>query len=224
MVRQQLIARGIEDAAVIAAMRSVPREAFLAPGLAPYSYADTPLPIGAGQTISQPFIVALMAEKAQLTPGDKLLEIGTGSGYAAAVYAMLVAHVFTMERHDGLAKGARRALYAAGFGQVRVRAGDGTLGWPEQAPFDAIIVAAGTPAPPPSLRAQLAIGGRMVLPVGKHGYQHLVRLTRLGRDAFKHEQLGPVRFVPLVGREGWAGEESADPVSLGADAAGPTDI
>lgn len=204
MVQGQIVGLGIADDFVIEAMRAVPREAFVDETLAEFAYVDSPLPIAEGQTISQPYIVALMAEAAELQPEDKVLEIGTGSGYAAAVYAEIAGRVFTIERHEGLARSAEAALKRSGFENVQVRCGDGTLGWPEEAPFDAILVAAGAPRPPESLKRQLAHRGRMIIPVNANGHQRLIRIRRSGEDAFDEEDLGPVRFVPLVGREGWA--------------------
>jgi protein-L-isoaspartate(D-aspartate) O-methyltransferase len=205
MVERQLVARGIESPAVIRAMRVVPRESFVPAGLAEFAYDDTPLPIDAEQTISQPYIVALTAEALELEPGDKVLEIGTGSGYSAAVLAEIAAEVFTIERHATLADSARARLEALGYRNVHVRCGDGTKGWPEEAPFDAIAVTAGAPFVPRSLREQLAIGGRLVIPVGDAGVQHLMRIRRTGGEAYEEEDLGAVRFVPLIGEEGWPG-------------------
>ncbi len=204
MVDSQIASRGIRDPAVLSAMEAVPREAFLPERLAEFAYRDSPLPILEDQTISQPYIVALMAEALILEPDDRVLEIGTGSGYAAAVLAELAAEVFTVERHRALADWARERLDRAGYGHVRVRHGDGTLGWPEHAPYDAIVVAAGGPDVPPSLQEQLAPGGRLVIPAGPTPrLQELVRLTRVGPAELRRESLGSVRFVPLVGAEGW---------------------
>lgn len=203
MVEEQLVARGIHDPRVLAAMREVPREEFVEPGLRAHAYADSPLRIPDGQTISQPFIVALMAEAARIGPGDRVLEVGAGSGYAAAVLSRLGAQVFAIERHPGLAEAARERLGRLGFA-VAVREGDGTLGWPEAAPFDAILVAAAGPGAPDALKGQLAPGGRLVLPVGpRDGPQDLVRVTRQGPEAWEEERLGGVRFVPLLGAQGW---------------------
>jgi protein-L-isoaspartate(D-aspartate) O-methyltransferase len=212
MVREQIAARGVRDRAVLDAMRSVPREAFLPPKLAEFAYADTPLPIERGQTISQPYIVAVMAEALRLTPADRVLEIGTGSGYAAAVLGRIAREVYTIERHEELASLAARRLEALGYRNVHVRHGDGTLGWPEHAPFDAIVVAAGGPKVPPALREQLSVGGRLVIPVGEErDLQKLLRVTRLADGTFVEEDLGGVRFVPLIGAEGWAGEAPSGP-------------
>ena len=202
MVERQLAARGIADGRVLAAMERVPREAFVPPELAEYAYDDSPLPIGEGQTISQPYIVALMAEAAHIGPGARVLEVGTGSGYAAAVLAQLAASVVSIERHAALAEKARAALMELGYGNVEVIEGDGSRGVPERAPYDAILVAAGAPAPPDSLKRQLAEGGRLVIPVSADAHQTLCVITRRG-DSYEEEDLGAVRFVPLLGEEGW---------------------
>jgi protein-L-isoaspartate(D-aspartate) O-methyltransferase len=209
MSRQQMIdrdleRRGIRDRRVLAAMAKVPREVFLPPELVAIAYEDRPLPIAAGQTISQPYMVALMAQALRLTPTDTVLEIGTGSGYAAAVLSELSARVYTIERHAELAEPARMVLERLGYDRVEVRQGDGSLGWPEHAPYRAIVVAAGGPDLPPALLDQLAAGGRLVMPVGPPSLQQLVRVTRLIRGGFTREDLGPVKFVPLVGAQGWA--------------------
>jgi protein-L-isoaspartate(D-aspartate) O-methyltransferase len=201
MVAEQLAARGIADARVLAAFRRVPREAFVPPELAEQAYDDNPLPIGEGQTISQPYVVALMTEAAKIAPDARVLEVGTGSGYAAAILAELAREVTTIERHASLADGARRALARLGYA-VTVLCGDGSLGVPEDAPFGAILVAAGAPEAPASLKAQLAHGGRLVIPVSVDSHQDLKVITRLG-DSFEEEDLGGVRFVPLMGEEGW---------------------
>jgi protein-L-isoaspartate(D-aspartate) O-methyltransferase len=199
---------GIRDAAVLAAVDEVPREAFLPPELAHFAYDDAPLPIGEGQTISQPYIVALMAEAARLRPSDRVLEVGTGSGYAAAVFSRVAREVYSIERHASLAEQASERLAALGYRNVHVRVGDGTLGWAEHAPYDAILVAAGGPEIPPALQAQLAPGGRLVMPVGETPHsQQLIRLVRTNGRVRK-EDLGGVRFVPLIGQAGWS---AADP-------------
>ena len=203
MVARQIEARGVTDRHVLAAMRAVPRELFVPPDLAGMAYADGALPIAEDQTISQPFVVALMAEAAEPRPGERSLDVGTGSGYAAAVMAKAVDHVFSIERIGALAETARRALGKAGIDNVTVRVGDGTLGWPEEAPFDSIIVAAGAPAAGQTLKRQLAVGGRLVVPVDAGGWQQLTRIRRTGEDSFEEEDLGAVRFVPLIGAEGW---------------------
>ncbi|WP_207478887.1 protein-L-isoaspartate(D-aspartate) O-methyltransferase [Arenibaculum pallidiluteum] len=198
MVERQLAARGIGNPAVLAAMGAIPREEFVPPALRHEAYADGPLPIGCGQTISQPYIVALMAETAG-PPLGRVLDIGTGSGYAAAVMARLAREVFSVERHPPLAEAARERLARLGILNVHVRAGDGMLGWPEEAPFDAILCAAAAQEIPAAWRSQLAVGGRLVLPVGPaHGAQELRVLTRTGPDSWADRTLGAVAFVPLT--------------------------
>ncbi|AMQ88228.1 protein-L-isoaspartate(D-aspartate) O-methyltransferase [Marinobacter sp. LQ44] len=205
MVRYQLAARGIVDSRVLEAMERVPRERFIPEHLAGEAYEDYPLPIGWGQTISQPYIVALMAQVLHLEGRERVLDIGTGSGYAAAVLASLALEVFSIERIPELAEQARINLERAGFSQVRVRCGDGTLGWPEAAPFDGICVAAGAPAVPETLKQQLAVGGRLIIPVGsEHSVQRLVCITRRADADFEREDFGDVRFVPLLGEQGWS--------------------
>jgi len=204
MVERQIAARGITDARVLDAMRAVRRELFVPDTERGYAYDDAPLPIGAGQTISQPYIVAYMMEALELESADKVLEIGAGSGYAAAVLAEIVEQVYAIERIADLAEMARSNLEHAGYTNVEVRHADGTLGWPEAAPFDAILISAGAPETPRVLRSQLAEGGRMVVPVGSHpSEQRLVRITRTGPDTFAEERLAHVRFVPLIGSEAW---------------------
>ncbi|WP_296466522.1 protein-L-isoaspartate(D-aspartate) O-methyltransferase [Pigmentiphaga sp.] len=204
MVAHQLAARGIRGPAVLAAMRAVPRERFVPPELSGLAYEDTPLPIGEGQTISQPYVVALMAEAARLSPHDTVLEIGTGSGYGAAVLAQLVARVETVEIRPALAAAARERLKE--YPQVTVHLADGSLGLPGCAPFDAILVSAGGPTVPETWREQLAPGGRLVMPVGpSRELQRLVRIVRCPDGAFSQEDLGAVRFVPLIGARGWDG-------------------
>jgi protein-L-isoaspartate(D-aspartate) O-methyltransferase len=204
MVEEQLAARGIRDPLVLAAMGKVPREKFVSPTQAALAYEDTPLPIGEGQTISQPYIVAVMTEALTLAREDRVLEIGTGSGYSAAVLAEIVANVYTVERLASLAEHARQHLAALGYANVRVLTGDGTLGWPEHAPYDAIVATAGGPKVPPALLDQLAIGGRLVIPVGGLPYdQRLVRIVRSADDEYQREELEEVAFVPLIGEQGW---------------------
>jgi protein-L-isoaspartate(D-aspartate) O-methyltransferase len=210
MVERYIRARGVRDPRVLAAIASVPREAFLPPELAEFAYEDRPLPIEAGQTISQPYVVALMTEALQLSPDEDVLEIGTGSGYAAAVLAGVARRVYTIERHAELAELSRERLARLGYANVEVRHGDGTLGWPEHAPFGAIVAAAGGPDVPRALLDQLAIGGRLVMPVGTSRAQELVRVTRVGPTELRREDLGAVQFVPLIGEQGWA-EERTDP-------------
>jgi protein-L-isoaspartate(D-aspartate) O-methyltransferase len=208
MVELQLAGRGISDRRVLDAFRAVPREEFLPPELAEFAYRDAPLPIGDEQTISQPYIVAVTVEALALKGHERVLEIGTGSGYAAAVVGRIAKEVFTVERLESLASAARERLDRLGYHNVRVLHGDGTLGWPERAPFDAIAVAAGGPEIPKALLAQLAPGGRLVIPVGPdETEQMLVRVTKRGPDDFKEEALTPVRFVPLIGEQGWPEEE-----------------
>jgi len=204
MVQHQLVGRGIRDELVLDAMRKVPREQFVPEIERDLAYTDGPLPIGAGQTISQPYIVGLMTEALQLEGGERVLEIGTGSGYAAAILAEIAAEVFTVERIKELADRAADALSDQGYVNAHVRHGDGTLGWAERAPYDAIVVTAGGPKVPESLKQQLAVGGRLVMPVGKNPlYQSLVKVIRSSDDRFDTTDLGAVRFVALVGKEGW---------------------
>ncbi len=202
MVRDQIAARGVRNPAALEAMRRVPRAAFLPDRLAEFAYRDTPLPIEAGQTISQPYIVALMIENVQPRATDRALEIGTGSGYAAAVLSKVVSEVYTIERQEQLAKLAKDRLDNLGYSN-EVLHGDGTLGWPEHAPYDVIVVTAGGPQVPKPLLQQLAIGGRLIVPVGETSRsQSLVRVTRTSKDQFDDEDLGEVQFVPLIGAEG----------------------
>ena len=208
MVEQQIAARGVRSPAVLRALRRVPRELFLPARMREFAYEDSPLPIEAAQTISQPYIVALMTEALSLKGGEKVLEIGTGSGYAAAVLAEICGDVYTVERIKELAESASLRLTELGYRNIHVHHGDGTLGWAEHAPYDAIIVAAGGPEIPQSLKRQLKVGGRLLIPVGAdHLGQELVRVTRLADDEFATEDIADVRFVPLVGEEGWLPEE-----------------
>jgi protein-L-isoaspartate(D-aspartate) O-methyltransferase len=212
MIKDQIAARGIRSEAVLNALRKVPREAFIPARLHEFAYEDTPLPIASGQTISQPYIVALMTEALTLEGGEKVLEIGTGSGYAAAVLAEIAGEVYTVERVGQLARQAASTLGALGYRNVHVVHSDGTLGWPEAAPYDAIIVAAGGPEVPESLKEQLKIGGRLVIPVGTDPRaQELIRVTRIANDKFKSEDIADVRFVPLIGKEGWLPDELSVP-------------
>ena len=204
MVETQLRARGICDPAVLAAMRTVPREAFVPPTYVEWAYADTPVPLGAGQTISQPYIVAYMTEALRLSPASRVLEIGTGSGYVAAVLSCVVTQVYTLERLARLVMLARWRLQRLGYRNVYIRQADGTVGWPAQAPYQGILVSAGGPHIPAALQAQLATGGRLVMPVGADPQaQQLVRVTRTSATTFRSEALGAVCFVPLIGVEGW---------------------
>jgi protein-L-isoaspartate(D-aspartate) O-methyltransferase len=204
MVEEQIAARGVVDRTVLDAMLAVPRQMFVPSAAAEFAYDDTPLPIEEGQTISQPYVVALMAAALKLTSRDRVLEIGAGSGYAAAVLSRIAAEVYAIERHAVLAELASRRMKDLGFDNVDVRHGDGTLGWPEHAPYDAILVSAGGPSVPDALRTQLAVGGRLVIPVGTTPRaQELVRVTRIGQNEYRQEELGAVQFVPLIGAQGW---------------------
>lgn len=210
MVEEQIVARGIRDPWVLHAMRTVPREEFVSAWLLESAYDDGPLPIGEGQTISQPYVVALMTEAVQPKPGNRSLEIGTGSGYAAAVLATIVSEVFTVERLGPLAASAERVLARLGYRNVHVLHGDGTLGWVEHAPYDVIIVTAGGPFVPPALLEQLAIGGRLIMPVGSAlRFQCLVRMTRAAAETYERGDLEEVAFVPLIGTQGWRDAKSA---------------
>jgi protein-L-isoaspartate(D-aspartate) O-methyltransferase len=205
MVETQIIARGIRNPAVVQAMQSVPREVFVAPEMQGFAYEDTALPIAAGQTISQPYIVALMIAALQPQPEDRVLEIGTGSGYAAAVLSRVVREVYTVERQGELVEPARQRMYALGYDNIYLLHGDGTLGWPEHAPYDGIVVTAGGPQIPAALQQQLALHGHLVIPVGaEHAQQYLMRLTRDSDTAYRQETLGGVHFVPLIGAQGWS--------------------
>jgi protein-L-isoaspartate(D-aspartate) O-methyltransferase len=210
MVATQIAVRGIRDPWVLHAMRTVPRERFIPAWLQDSAYKDGPLAIGDGQTISQPYVVALMTEAVQPKPTNRALEIGTGSGYAAAVLATIVSDVYTVERLGSLAEGARRHLTSLGYRNVHVRQGDGSLGWPEHAPYDAIIVTASGPFVPPALLEQLAIGGRLVMPVGlATRSQCLVRVIRTGSAQYDRQELESVAFVPLIGEQGWPDGKAA---------------
>ncbi|MDF1561512.1 MAG: protein-L-isoaspartate(D-aspartate) O-methyltransferase [Deltaproteobacteria bacterium] len=196
MVRSQIEERGIDDPRVLVAMREVPRHRFVPPAYRAEAHADHPLPIGHGQTISQPYIVALMSQAAGIEPGDRVLEVGTGSGYQAAVLARMGAEVYSIEILEALAKEADARLKALGY-PVTVRHGDGYAGWPEKAPFDAIVVTAAPPQVPEPLKAQLKVGGRLVIPVGEH-FQSLRVITRTP-EGFTSRSIAPVRFVPMTG-------------------------
>ncbi len=205
MVESQLRGRGLQNTRVLAAMEKIPRHIFVDEALQDQAYNDNPLPIEAGQTISQPYIVALMTEALELTGSEKVLEVGTGSGYQTAILAELAAHVLSIERIAVLATKARRILDELQYFNVAIRVGDGTYGWREEAPFAAIVVAAGAPRIPKILVDQLAIGGRLVLPVGSRYSQELMKITRLSHDVndTKQESLGGCRFVDLIGEYGW---------------------
>ena len=202
MVEQQLRARGIRDERVLAAMAKVPRERFIASEDIAGAYGDYPLPIGAGQTISQPYIVAAMIEALEPSPEDRVLEVGTGTGYQAAILAELVSEVWTIERHGELAEKARQILSQLGYTNVRVVHGDGSVGLPQQAPFDKILVAAAAPRVPHSLIEQLADGGRLVIPIGTRLEQQVQVVRKVGDETVVQGH-DPCRFVPLVGAQGW---------------------
>lgn len=206
MVDEQLVARGIKDSKVLAAMGKVPRHLFVSPGMENQAYLDRPLQIGFSQTISQPLMVAMMSEELHLAGSDRVLEIGTGSGYQAAILAELAREVFTVERLTDLSIRARKVLYRLRYKNVKLRIGDGTTGWPEEAPYDGIIVTAGAPYVPEALRQQLADGGRLVIPVGGEDIQTLEVITRRGNDFEKFVSTS-CRFVKLVGKEGWRSGE-----------------
>lgn len=203
MIESHIKSRGIDDHEVLNAIMKVPRHLFVEEALRSQAYGDYPLPIGEKQTISQPYIVALMTAALLLKKGDRVLEIGTGSGYQTAILAQIVSRIFSIERIPQLARRARKILDDLGCAHVHLRVGDGTLGWPEEAPFDAIIVAAGAPKVVETLCRQLAVGGRLVIPVGDAEGQKLRRVTRVSSDAYREEDLVDCRFVPLIGSGGW---------------------
>ena len=205
MVDAQIRARGIADQRVLKAMEKIPRHLFVDEGLIGQAYNDNPLPIERQQTISQPYIVALMSEAMALTGREKVLEIGTGSGYQTALLAELAERVFSIDRIAVLATGARRILDALSYYNVAIRVGDGTYGWREESPFEAIMVTAGAPRIPRLLIEQLAVGGCLVVPVGSRNSQALLKLTRMSEDPedLKQEDLGGCRFVDLIGEHGW---------------------
>ena len=207
MVETQIKRRGVRDPRVLAAMGKIPRHRFVPMPQWEQAYSDYPLPIGENQTISQPYIVALMTETLELTGSEKVLELGTGSGYQAAILAELAAQVFTIERLPSLARAAEHILKDLGYTNVQVRVSDGTLGWVEEAPFEGILVTAGSPQVPPPLVEQLAMGGRLVIPVGDSYTQTLTRVRRTP-EGLKHEYLGGCRFVKLIGRHGWEAKAS----------------
>jgi len=202
MVRTQLERRGITDKTVLEAFRRVPREKFLRPADVEHAYEDRPYPIGYEQTISQPYIVALMTEVLEVGNTSKVLEVGTGSGYQTAILAELAGEVFTIERIGGLAERARGTLEALGYDNIRFLVGDGTLGWPSEAPFDRVIVTAAAPEVPGTLTDQLAVEGRMIIPVGSEHFQDLILVQRTGKGLARQKRC-PCLFVKLIGREGW---------------------
>jgi protein-L-isoaspartate(D-aspartate) O-methyltransferase len=204
MVERQIAARGLRDPPLLAAMREVPRETFVPEAVREFAYEDGPLPIEAGQTISQPYIVALMIAAAGVAPGSRVLEIGAGSGYAAAVLSRIAGEVIAIERHGELAELAAARMAALGYFNVRIVTGDGSAGWLDGAPYDAILAAASGRHVPEGLKRQLKVGGALVMPLGAPGeMQSLFRVTRLAEEEWEQENLGPVRFVPLIGEEGW---------------------
>ena len=206
MVERHLKGRGITDQRILDAFRAVPREQFLGPAHAHLAYGDHPLPIEAGQTISQPYIVALMIEAAEIEVGDTVLEVGAGSGYAAAVISRIAGKVIAIERQHDLVEVARERLQRLGYDNVTIVEGDGTKGCPDEAPFNAILAAASGSHVPPPLVAQLAPSGRLVMPIGDPGWvQELIKVTKQDDGILKQENLGGVRFVPLIGEEGWTG-------------------
>ncbi len=214
MVQRNIAGRGVRDELVLEAMGKVPRELFLPKNLREFAYEDSPLPIAGEQTISQPYIVAFMAEALLLKGGERVLEIGAGSGYAAAVLSQIAADVYTVERLGQLADKAAATLADLGYDNVHVLHGDGTKGWPEHAPYDAIVVAAGGPQVPESLKQQLKVGGRLVIPVGADQLaQELVRVTRISRDTYRSEDIADVRFVPLIGEQGWSASGESRPAA-----------
>lgn len=206
MVDAQIIKRGVKDSRVIEAMLKVPRHIFVQEAMAAQAYSDTSLPIGEKQTISQPYMVALMSELLELTGKDKVLELGTGSGYQAAILAFLAGRVYTIERVRSLALLARKALDSLGLLNVNMKIGDGTDGWESEAPFDAVIVTAGAPEIPFKLLDQLKVGGRLVVPVGSQSEQVLLRLTKEPDGAIRREEFTGCRFVKLIGKYGWSDE------------------
>lgn len=203
MIDEQLVRRGIHDAATLASMALVPRHEFVPEQAIHLAYEDSPLPIGFLQTISQPYMVALMTQSARLKSTDKVLEIGTGSGYQAAVLSKMVTDVYTIERIPELSAQAQVVFEKLALTNIHLKIGDGTLGWPEEAPFDAILVTAGAPVAPQSLMNQIKVGGRLIIPVGNEFVQDLFCYTRTGEDEMEQEFLESVRFVPLIGEQGW---------------------
>jgi len=204
MVQQQIVARGVTDLRLIDAMNRVPRHFFVDEGLRGHAYADASLPIGHKQTISQPYMVAAMSAALELQGQERVLEIGTGSGYQTAILATLAKRVYSVERIAVLAARARKVLDQLQLSNVNIKIADGTLGWKDQAPFDAILVAAGAPDVPQEYLNQLSVGGKLVLPVGGYNQQSLIRISRLDENQFQREELMGCRFVPLIGEAGWS--------------------
>jgi protein-L-isoaspartate(D-aspartate) O-methyltransferase len=202
MVQEQIVARGIDDPRVIGALRKIPRHLFVDPGIVNRAYHDSALPIGEKQTLSQPYMAAYMTAALRLTGAEKVLEIGTGSGYQTALLAELSFNVFSVEKLRVLSRKARKLLDHLGYQNIALHVGDGTIGWSEHAPYDAILVAAAAPLPPKPLLEQLAVAGRLVMPVGDEQAQALLRVTRTP-TGFKKEQLGECKFVKLLGKYGW---------------------
>jgi len=203
MVETQLLPRGIKDPRVISAMRKVPRHLFLDEALWPEAYEDHPVPIGEKQTISQPFIVAIMTEALKLTGSERILEIGTGSGYQAAILAELAEQVYSIERLPSIAKRARRILDELKYSNIIITIGDGTLGWKEHSPYDGIIVTAASPYPPTTLLEQLKVDGRLIIPIGDEFTQDLTLYHKEGEGDYSKESYGGCRFVKLIGEQGW---------------------
>lgn len=204
MVQQQIVARGIEDPRLIEVMNSVPRHLFVDAGLQGHAYTDGSLPIGSKQTISQPYMVAAMTAALELKGHERVLEIGTGSGYQTAILSRLAKRVYSIERIAALAARARKVLDQLQLSNINIKIADGTTGWKDQAPFDGILVAAGAPDVPTEYLAQLAVGGKLVLPVGGYQQQSLIRIIRLADGQFHREHLMDCRFVPLIGEAGWS--------------------
>jgi protein-L-isoaspartate(D-aspartate) O-methyltransferase len=205
MIERQIESRGIREPTILEAFRAVPREEFLSEEYRDLAYGDHPLPIEAGQTISQPYIVALMIQAGEIRPGDRVLEVGAGSGYAAAVISRIAGQVIAIERHPDLVKIASERIRRLGYDNVRIVEGDGTRGWEPDAPYDAILAAASGSHVPPQWVSQRAVGGRLVMPVGEPGWiQKLVKVTKGPAGQLISEDLGGVRFVPLIGEEGWS--------------------
>jgi protein-L-isoaspartate(D-aspartate) O-methyltransferase len=215
MVERQVKGRGVRDPLVLRAMQEVPRHLFVEEALRDQAYSDFPLPIGHKQTISQPFMVGFMTEALQLKGGETVLEIGTGSGYQAAVLAKIVSRVYSVERIPDLARRARKVLDQIGCINVNLKVSDGTLGWDKEGPFDGILITAGAPSIPEHYRRQLCIGGRLVIPVGERGGQILTRVVRQGEEDFREESLLNCRFVPLIGEQGWPDRENPPGGSAG---------